>query len=412
MHQPEEGCVMTGGPTAQERAMKVREVLLRAMSGDLTWIQAADILGYSTRTVRRWKWRMEHESAGRLFDRRCRPSPHRVPGSVVRRVVRLYRTRYRGFNMRHFHALLRREHEVRLSYTFVRLALQEAGLVKKKRPRGRHRLRRDPRACFGEMLHLDGSPHRWLALCPDQRATLITVVDDATRRLLFARLFASETTEAVLTALHAVVRTFGVPMALYTDRASWATHTPVHHQPVDPERPTQVGRALRRLGVQHILAYSPQARGRSERANRTIQGRLVNELRIAGIRDLPLANQYLEQRFLAAYNEDFAVAPTDPASAFVTPGGADLDQILCFEEARAVGKDNIVVWEGQALQLPRQRGRSSCAGLPVLVRRHLDRSFSVWNGPLCLGRFQPDGRLITAFTADAQTAPKRPPVAA
>jgi transposase len=403
---------MTDGPTAQERAMKVREVLLRALSGELTWIQAAEILGYSTRTVRRWKWRLEHEPSNRLFDRRRRPSPRRIPGVVMRRMVRLYRTRYRGFNVRHFHSLLVREHQMKLSYTFVRLALQEAGLVKKKRPRGRHRLRRDPRRCFGEMLHLDGSPHRWLARCPEQRATLITVVDDATRRLLDARLFVSETTEAVLTALHAVVSRFGVPMALYTDRASWAARTPIHHQPVDPQQPTQVGRALRRLGIQHILAYSPQARGRSERANRTIQGRLVNELRVAGIGDLAAANRYLEERFLPAYNEEFAVSPADPASAFVTSGGADLDQILCFEEARTIGKDNVVVWEGQPLQVPRQPGRASCAGLPVLVRRHLDRSFSIWNGPACLARFQPDGQLLVPFPADPRTPRKRARVAA
>lgn len=403
---------MTVGPTAQERAMKVREVMLRAMSGELTWVQAGEILGYTSRTIRRWKWRLEHDGPNRLFDRRCRPSPRRIPGATVRRIVRLYRTRYQGFNVRHFHALLRREHQVELSYTFVRQTLQEAGLVKRKRPRGRHRLRRDPRRCFGEMLHLDGSPHRWLAHCPDERATLISVVDDATRRLLYAQLVGSESTEAVLAALYAVIAAFGVPMALYTDRASWAAHTPVQGQPIDPTRITQVGRALRRLGVQHILAYSPQARGRSERANRTIQGRLVNELRIARVRTLEGANRYLLERFVPAYNEEFAVPASDPASAFVTAGGADLDQILCFEEPRAVGKDNIVQWERLKLQLPRQPGRSSCAGLPVLVRRHLDRSLSVWNGPQRLARYGPEGKLMPVSTTAPTAARKGRSVAA
>jgi transposase len=395
---------MTYGPTARERAMKVREVLLRAMSGEITWVQAADILGYTTRTVRRWKWRLEHEGPNRLFDRRRRRSPRRISAATVRQVLRLYRRRYRGFNVRHFCSLLRREHGVVLSYTFVRLTLQEAGLVKKLRPRGCHRLRRDPRACFGELLHLDGSPHRWLALSREQRPTLITVVDDATRRLLYARLTPSETTEAVLAALHAVIGVHGVPMALYTDRASWAVHTPERGQPSDLTRLTHVGRALQRLGIQHILAYSPQARGRSERANRTLQGRLVNELRVAGIRTLEGANRYLIERFVPAYNEEFGVSPTDPVSVFVTAAGADLDQILCFEERRVVGKDNVVQWERVALQVPRQPGRKTCAGLPVLVRRHLDQRFSVWCGPRCLARYGPTGRLIPTSTAAPQPA--------
>jgi transposase len=390
---------MTYGPTAQERAMRVREVLLRAVSGDITWLQAADILGYSTRTVRRWKWRLEHEGPNRLFDRRRRRSPRRIASATVRQLLRLYRNRYRGFNVRHFWSMLRREHGVQLSYTFVRLTLQDAGLVKKLRPRGCHRLRRDPRACFGEMLHLDGSPHRWLALSNDQRPTLITVVDDATRRLLYAHLAPSESCEAVLSALHAVIGAHGVPMALYTDRASWAVHTPERGQPPDLTRLTQVGRALQRLGIQHILAYSPQARGRSERANRTLQGRLVNELRVARISTLESANRYLVEQFVAAYNEEFAVAPADPASAFVTAAGTDLDQILCFEERRVVGKDNVVQWERVALQVPRQPGRKTCAGLPVLVRRHLDHHFSVWHGPRCLARYGPNGRLSSPSTA-------------
>ena len=397
---------MTNGPTAQERAMRVREVLLRALSGELTWVQAAEICGYTTRTMRRWRWRLEHGGPSRLFDRRRRPSPRRIPGRVVRKIVRLYRARYQGFNVRHFHAVLRRDHDIELSYTFVRLALQEAGLVKKHRPRGRHRLRREPRRCFGEMIHLDGSPHPWLALCPDQRPTLITVVDDATRRLLYAQLAPAESAEAVFAALHAVVGHHGLPMALYTDRASWAVHTPERGQPPDRFHLTQIGRALQRLGIQHILAFSPQARGRSERANRTLQGRLVNELRVAQIRSLEGANRYLRDRFIAAYNEEFAVPPADHVSAFVTAAGTDLDQILCFEDARVVGKDNVVQWEGHALQLPKQPGRASAAGLPVLVRRHLDHSFSVWCGPRCLARFDSTNALIQSSTA-ARRRPKK-----
>ena len=360
------------GPTAVERAMKVQEVLLRAMSGQLNWLQAADILGWSPRTVRRWRRRYEQRGYDGLFDRRRgRPSPRRAPLAEVERLLRLYRERYMGFNVRHFHEIARREHRVTLSYSFTRVALQGAGLIPKRRPRGRHFQRREPRACFGELLHLDGSPHAWLAVVPTERQTMLTVLDDATKRLLYAQLVDSESTATVMTALGAVFATSGLPMALYTDRASWAFVTRPAGGAVDKNRWTQVGRALKRLGVEHIPAYSPQARGRSERLNRTLQDRLVNELRVAGIRTVPAANAYLRTTFLPHYNTTFTHPPRDAASAFVSLGAVDLEQILCHEEERTVAKDNTVVLDGVRLQLPKQPGRTTCAGLRVLVRRHL-----------------------------------------
>ncbi len=215
-----------------------------------------------------------------------------------------------------------------LSYSFVKLALQEAGLVAKRRARGRHRRRREPRPCFGELLHLDGSPHAWLALCSDQRQTLIAVIDDATKRLLYAQLWPVEMLQAVMSALAHVLRTYGLPLALYTDRAGWAFHTPKAGGPVDRDHLTHVGRALRALGIEHIGAYSPQARGRGERVNRTLQDRLVNELRLAGITSLEAANAYLRERFIPDYNATFTRPPADPTSAFVPLGAVDLDQLL------------------------------------------------------------------------------------
>lgn len=380
-------------PGAVERAMKIQEVILRAMSGEYSWVQAGEIIGLSPRSMRRWRRRYELRGYDGLLDRRRgTPSPRKAPFEEVQRVLRLYRQKYHGFNVRHFHQIARREHGVRLSYSFVKKALQGAGLVKKRRPRGRHRMRREPRACFGEMLHLDGSRHAWLALCPKRKQTLICVQDDATKRLLFARLFEAESSAAVMSGLREVIRRHGLPMALYTDRAGWAVHTPKAGGPYDPNRPTQVGRALRRLGIEHILAYSPQARGRGERLNRTLQDRLVNELRVAGARTRGAANRYLDQRFIPQFNETFAVKPRDPASAFVAMGRrVDLDQILCQEYSRCVGKDNTVVLKGVRMQLAKQRGRRSCAGLKVIIRRHLDGTHSVWWGTRCLGRYDRRG---------------------
>lgn len=389
------------GPTALERAMRVHEVMLRAMSGQITWMQAAAIVGMSTRSMRRWRWRLERYGYDGLLDRRRgKPSPRRAPLAEVERILKLYRGKYSGFNVRHFYGIVRREHQVTLSYSFVKKALQEAGLVAKRRARGRHRLRREPRAAFGEMLHLDGSPHQWLALSPGQQQVLIAVPDDATGKVLYAQLFEAETSQAVMTALKEVFEEHGLSMALYTDRARWAFYTAKSGGRVDRDKLTQLGRALKRLGVEHIAAYSPQARGRSERLNRTFQDRLVNELRVAGIRTMAAANRYLREKFLPTFNAEFAREPREPQSAFVPLGGVQLDQILCHEEERVVGQDNTVVLDKVRLQLGKQRGRRSCKDLHVLVRRHINGEHSVWWGLRCLGRYDPKGRLIQLSAAN------------
>ena len=381
-------------PVALERAMTIREVVLRAMSGEISWIQAAEIIGCAPRTVRRWRWRYEHIGYDGLLDRRRgRPSPRRAPFAEVQRVLQLYRAHYVGFNGRHFHQIARRDHGVTLSYTYVKTALQRAGLLPTHRARGRHRRRRDPRPCFGELVHLDGSRHRWLSLVPERLQTLIVAVDDATKRLLYAQLVeGGESLGAIMTALRTILERDGIPGALYTDRAGWAVYTPTSGTAPDRTKVTQVGRALARLGIEHIVSFSPQARGRSERMNRTLQGRLVNELRAAHIRTVEAANRYLQQRFVPTFNATFARSPSDSTPAFVSVGRIDLEQILCHEEPRTVGRDNTVVLDRVVLQIDKQRGRRTCAGLPVLVRRHLDGRHSVWWGPRCLGLYTTTGR--------------------
>jgi len=387
--------VYTAG--AVERAMTVHQALLHALHGRQTWLQVADVIGLSPRSVRRWRARLEQFGVPGLLDRRRQtPSPRRVPLAELQRVLRLYRERYQGFNVRHFHQLARRDHGVTFSYTLVKTALQAAGLVRKGRVRGRHRRRREPRPCFGELLHLDGSRHRWLALVPDAWQTLLVVVDDATKHLLYVQFVeGGESTAAIMTALWAVFARQGLPGALYTDRAHWAVHTPTSGSAPDRTRLTQVGRALQALGIEHILGHSPQARGRSERVNRTLQDRLVNELRLAGIRTLAAANRYLVDRFLPAYNATFGRPPADPVPAFVPVTPAQLEPILCHEEARVVARDNTVTLDRVILQLAKQRGRRTCAGLPVVVRRHLDGRHSVWWGRRCLGRYDAAGRPLT-----------------
>ncbi len=389
-------------PSAVERAMQIKEVLLRAMNKEYSWLRAAEILGITPRGLRRLRQRMEQFGYQGLVDmRRGRPSPRRTPVAEIERILELYRERYSGFNARHFFAMVRREHGVKLSYSCVKQILQGAGLIKKRRARGRHRRRRERRARFGQMLHLDGSRHAWLALVPEERQTLIQVVDDATSRLLYAQLWSGETTQAVMTAMREVVREHGIPEAFYTDRASWAFDTPKAGGKVDKTHLTQTGEALARLGIEHIPSYSPQARGRSERMNRTLQDRLVNELRAAGVTTPEAANDYLRDRYLPTHNEEFAQEPADPTSAFVELGEVDLDEIFFEEVVRKVAKDNTVGFDAVVLQIDKQPARRTCAGLAVQVRRHLDGGYTVHRGAQLLGAYDAEGHPRSAATATA-----------
>jgi len=382
---------------AWERAMKIQEVILRALSGEIHWFQAAEILGLSTRTMRRYRIGLEKWGYEGLFDRRRRsPSPRSVPVSEVKRILSLYRERYRGWNVRHFYQTARREHGVTVSYAFVKQSLQVAGLVMKRKARGRHRRRRERRACFGEMLHIDGSKHAWLALRPEDRQTLISVVDDATSRLLHAQLWPAESTQAVLVAIRDVVDTYGIPASIYTDRAGWAFETPTAGAPVSKTHLTQVGQVLKRLGVEHIPSYSPQGRGRSERMNGTLQGRLINELKLAGARSLETANRYIRDRYLVTHNHAFSVVPQEPESAFVAPEDAPLNEIFCRETVRQVGKDNVISCGKVVLQISKQPGRKTCAGLTVVVKQHLDGTWSIHRGTQIFGRYAVDGRPVEA----------------
>src|SRR6185437_2444347 len=263
-----------------ERMMKLQDVLLKAMAKKITWWAAAEIIGISDRTMRRWRERFEANGYDGLMDqRKGKPASHRVEVRTVEEVLRLYREEYSDFNVRHFHEKLGQKHGVHLSYTWVYKALIGAGLVGKRKKRAPHRRRRERRPLPGMLLHIDGSKHRWFQ--DDRWYDLIVILDDATSEIYYAQLVEEESTRTVMAALREVVEKQGVFCALYSDRGSHFFVTPKAGEPVDKGRLTQVGRAMKGLGVKMIAAYSPQARGRSERSFGTWQGRLPQELRVA-----------------------------------------------------------------------------------------------------------------------------------
>ena len=375
---------------ALERAMKVQEVILRAIGKRITWWQAAEIVGISARQMRRWKRRYEVWGYDGLYDRRRgKPSPRRVPLAVVEKVLELYREKYFDLNVRHFCEKLREEHGLELSYTWVKLALQGAGLVGKRRRRGPHRKRRPRRPLPGMLLHLDGSSHRWFS--DDRWYDLLVVLDDATSEIYYAQLVEQESTRTVLAALRQVVEQQGVFCALYSDRASHFWLTPKAGDAVDRERLTQVGRALRELGIQMIPAYSPQARGRSERNFSTWQGRLPQELRLHGITTVEAANRFLREQYIGELNRRFAVPAAEPGNAFLRCTRRDLERVFAIQHERVVNRDNTVQVENRLLQIDRTAWRATLAGCRVIVYEHLDGTWSIGYGPHIVGRYTAAG---------------------
>jgi transposase len=374
-----------------ERMMKLQDVLLKAMAHKISWADAAEIIGISCRSMRRWRERMEEGGYSGLADRRKgKPSSKRVPVKTVEQVLALYRDSYHDLNIRHFHEKLREQHNIQLSYTWVQRALQGAGLVARGKKRGQHRRRRERRPMPGMLLHIDGSKHQWFG---DQRwHDLIVILDDATSEIYYAQLVAEESTRTVMAGLREVIETQGLFCALYSDRGSHFFHTPKAGEKVDKQRPTQVGRALKELGVQMIPAYSPQARGRSERSFGTWQGRLPQELRLAGIATVEAANRFLRERYIAEFNAKFAVEAAQKGTAFRRTSRTDLDWIFTVQTERVVAKDNTVAIGERSWQLDKTRFKNTLAGSTVTIHEHLDGKVSMRWGPHTVGRFDAQGK--------------------
>ena len=375
------------------RRMRFTDVLDRTERSELSQMEAAELLCMSERTFRRWRDRHRASGVLALDDQRLTPSPRRAPVAEIERMLGLYRDLYRGFTVKHFHEHAVKRHNYTLGYTVTKLHLQRAGLVHVASKRSAHRKKRPRRPMVGMMLHQDASTHAWFQGNP-RHYDLVVTLDDATGAIYSAFFVDEEGTASSLRGIAEVVATHGVFCSLYTDRGSHYFETPEAGGKVSKTRLTQVGRALKQLGIAHIAAYSPQARGRSERPFHTLQDRLPKEMALAGIASMEAANRWLAETYIAEYNHLFAIVAEQPETAFVATTAGAWREILCIQEDRTVGNDNTVSWHRMRLQLPPSRLRPHFVKAVVRVHEYPDGTIAIYLGPHRLADFGADGAWV------------------
>jgi transposase len=374
------------------RKMRFEEILRIWTEERLSQEEAAKMLGVCARTFRRYIDRYHEAGLEGLADKRLsQASARKAPLHESLALCERYRSRYPGWNVKHFHSWYRREGGER-SYTWVKNQLQTAAEVAKAPRRGAHRRRRERAALVGMMLHQDGSTHQWV---PGKMWDLIVTMDDATSEHYSMFFVQQEGTFSSFEGIRQVILERGLFCSLYTDRASHYWRTPHAGGRVDKDHLTQFGRALHQLGIEMIPAYSPEARGRSERMFRTHQDRLVKELAAAGITTMAEANRYLSEVYRPAFNQEFREPPREQGTCFVPAQLHQIQQILCEHHERVVGRDNCVTFEGLTLQIPADRYRCNYVKATVRLHRYSDGSLALFHGPRKLADYNPDGSLTT-----------------
>lgn len=375
------------------RRMRFEALLARHESGELSQAEAGEMLGVTERTFRRWRDRWREDGADGLADRRIgRVSGRRAAMAEIELMLGLYVARYSDFTVKHFHEQLVKRHDYKLGYTVTRLCLQSAGLVRAAPRRSAHRKKRVRRPLPGMMLHQDASRFAWLG--GEAQHDLVVTMDDATSAVYSMFLVAEEGTASTLRGLGEVIGRHGLFCELYTDRGSHYFYTPKAGEAVSRSQPTQVGRALAQLGIGHIAAYSPEARGRSERAFRTLQDRLPKELRLARLTTVEAANVWRAAHYIAMHNAAFAVQPEQEGTAFVAAPSNAWQEALCIQEERRVGNDNTVAWRRLRLQIPPSPIRSHYVRAMVRVHEYPDGRLAIYHGPHRLGDYSATGTPI------------------
>jgi hypothetical protein len=374
--------------------MRFDDIFGRYQRKQLTTQEASELLGVSVRTFLRKRERANERGFLGMFDRRLgRISGRRANGGEVERITKLYADWYQGFSVKHFHEFACREHGLEYGYTWTKTLLEKAGLIRRSKRGGDHRLRRERRPRAGMMLHQDGSTHRWI---PDlsHNVDLIVTMDDATSTITSLFFAPQEGTISSLRGIRETIERYGLFCSLYTDRGSHYWWTPEALGKVSKRQLTEVGRTLNQLGIQHIAAYSPQARGRSERMFGTLQGRLPQELALRGITTLEEANCYLQEIYLPRHNHQFTVQAKETQSAYTPWIGPDLNEILCVQEERVVHNDNTVRYKTMVLQIPKDNLRHHYVKAAVQVRNYPNGTIGLFYGERCLGRYGITGRLL------------------
>lgn len=381
------------------RAMRFEEAFSIWTEGRITQDEAARMLGVTDRSFRRYINRYHENGLEGLLDKRItQTSARKAPVDEVMALVDRYKGRYDGWSVKHYYSWYRRTGGQR-SYSWVKNSLQSQGAVKKAPKRGAHRKRRERAPLTGMLLHQDGSTHQWV---PGRMWDLIVTMDDATSEHYSMFFVEEEGTWSSLCGIRDVIRKKGLPCSLYTDRGSHYWHTAEAGGKVDKKNLTQFGRAMHHLGIEMIAAYSPQARGRSERAFKTHQERLVKELALAGITTMEAANRYLQQVYLPIFNAEFSKPAATPGSAFVPWISGNLDDILCEQYSRTVGRDNCVSFEGVTLQIPADTYRCNFIKAKVRVHRYLDGTLAIFHGPRKLATYDREGQLQVQKRAENQ----------
>lgn len=380
--------------------MRFEDVFCRYQKRELTTMEAADLLGINQRQFLRKRIRYQEDGFDGQFDRRLnKPSGKRAGEDEVRRITKLYGERYKGFSVKHFHEFAQREHGLKFSYTWCKNTLTEAGLIKTEKRGGPHRQRRPRKPAAGMMLHQDGSTHLWVPAL-GHNIDLIVTLDDANSVITSAFFVLQEGTQSSMRGVKETIEKHGLFCSFYTDRGSHYFYTPEAGEKVMKGHTTQFGRALKQLGIKHIAAYSPQARGRSERMFSTLQGRLPKEIELMGITTIEAANVFLKEVYLPRHNTQFSIKPEDETSSYTQWIGLDLNEILCIQENRIVQKDNTVSYEGIVLQIPPNPHRHHFVRTEVEVRDYLDESLALFYGHQCLGRYDRKGQILTINTKD------------
>jgi hypothetical protein len=378
----------------ENRAMRFEEALEGWSVGRLTQAEAALLLGQCERSFRRHVERYKADGLEGLLDKRLsQVSKRKASVAEIDQVVQTYKRGFAGWNVAHFHTKYQSELKGTRSYSWLKTVLQGAGLARVSKRQGKHRIKRERAPLPGMMVHQDASTHHWV---PGQVWDLVVTMDDATGEHTSMFFCDQEGTASSFHGLGQTIARYGLFASLYSDRGSHYFITPEEGGKVDKLNLTEVGRALKQLGIEHIAAYSPQARGRSERAFRTHQGRLPQELARAGITDMGSANEYLERIYRDSHNREFCVASTLPGTAYVPFISGSLPDVLCEQHERTVGNDNCVRFDNMHLQLPADEFRHHYARTHVRVHRYVDGTLAVFHGPRKLGGYSKSGELVNA----------------